>query len=71
MGERRKQTCPQSSQTYLAGRQLFFSLSFVEPLFPLSRKPEELIGTCYTKHFTFWNGSGDPGEPTKACSFHV
>ena len=25
MGERRKQTCPQSSQTSLAGRPLFFS----------------------------------------------
>ena len=39
---------------------------FVEHPFPLCRKPEELLASCYTQHFTFWNGSGDPGQPTEA-----
>ena len=69
--QRRKQTCPQFSQTSLAGNSSiycpWFHLNrFVEHPFPLCRKPEELLASCYTQHFTFWNGSGDPGEPTQA-----
>ena len=67
--QRRKQTCPQSSQTSLAGSSSiscpWFHLNrFVEHPFPLCRKPEELLASCYTQYFTFWNGSGEPGEHT-------
>ena len=52
------------SCTSLTGKTFLFLdfIRFVEHRFPLCRKPEELLASCYTQYFTFWNGSGDPGE---------
>ena len=59
--ERRKQT---------SVFHLYFRMSLAGKLPPplllnrfiFCRKPDELVTICYTQRFTFWNGSGDPGE---------
>ena len=63
---------PNPLRRLLQANLLFSSLSSSEQICPASlsvglcRNPDELVASCYTQYFTFWNGSGDPGKPTKA-----